>query len=121
MKYDVWFSVEDINGHFYLEELRDDSKVLKIILKNDETGDFLHISFDGALTYRTIDEGYLLKSLCNLKGGFFKVLESDYLKWFHSETLGIMKDDENIVHYGIYTPNECVDVISQTQPQVEWL
>ncbi len=121
MEYDAWFTLKDKNGHFYLEELRDDSKVLKILLKNDETGDLLHISFDAALTYRNIDEGYLLKSLGHIPGGFFKMVVSDYLTWFHDEGHGIMRDDDQIVHYAIYTPNDCIDVISQTKPQVEWL
>ena len=121
MEYESWFPLKGVNGNFYLEELRDDSKVLKILLKNDETDDLLHISFDAALTYRNIDEGYLLKSLEYIKGGFFKMVVSDYLTWFHDEGHGIMRDDDEVVHYAIYTPNDCIDVISQAKPRVEWL
>jgi len=82
----------------------------------------LRIAFDSALSYRNIDEGDLLITMSEELGGWslYIVTDSGFLQWFNHESQNIHKSDE-IVHYSIYTPNDCLDVLSIFPPVVEWL
>ena len=52
--------------------------------------------------------------------GFFIVDSSDYFEWFNHSSQGI-HESEKVVHYAIYTPNDCLDILSAYPPKVEWL
>jgi hypothetical protein len=71
-----------------------------------------------------MDEGDLLDLLSSNgafgKSTFLTVSNSEYLAWFHRISVNIRKN-ENVIHYAIYTPNDCVDVLSAYPPSVEWL
>lgn len=120
MKLNEWKPLDEIEGRFYLKRLEDNTINLTIVLENEVADRILKLTFDSALSYRNIDEGDLLKSSQEGDhGGFFIITDSSYLKWFHRESLGI-REDENICHYGIYTPNDCIDILALHPPKAEW-
>ena len=122
MMLNEWKPIDNADGRFDLERLEDNTDNLSILLRSQNTSRILRIIFDSALCYRNIDEGDLLKSLQEgkIKGGFYTITDSLYLEWFHEESFGTRRD-ENVCHYGIYTPNDSIDIISPYPPEVEWL
>lgn len=117
-----WIPTHNVYGKFDLECLEDNTKYLTVKLRSQNTNQILQFVFDSALCYRNVDEGDLLKSLQEnkIRGGFFIITDSPYLEWFHEESLGIRKD-ENVCHYGIYTPNDTLDILSLSPPVVGWI
>ncbi len=111
-----------------LEGLYDDQEGFRLFL----TGYYvetkiLRITFEAELVYRNIDEGDLLKTIHEVKGfpikwSFFTVKNSEYLKWFHEQSYDIRVSDK-ITHYAIYTPDDCLDILSLSAypPKVKWL
>lgn len=123
--YSKWEPIEDIPARLSCEGLHHDYEGFRILLKGPgpDSATF-RIIFDPTLAYRNIDEGDLLKTIHEMPDpgifSLFTVDSSTWLKWFHEESYGIHKD-ENIVHYAIYTVNDCIDVLSAFEPTVEWL
>lgn len=110
-----------------MEGLHYDCEGFRLLLKSvGDQARMLRITFDPVLVYRGIDEGDLIFYECfddYEKDGmwsFFIVRHSDYLDWFHHASQG-MYEDRDVVHYAIYTSNECLDILSAYPPKVEWL
>ena len=86
----------------------------------------LRITFDSILLYRNIDEGDYLNDevdysqLETRKWSLFVIEKSSLLIWFQQVSQGI-HDSQQVVHYAIYTPNECIDILSAYPPKAEWL
>jgi hypothetical protein len=124
-QYIKWEPIENIPTRLYCEALHDDYEGFRIILRGEaKDSRTLRITFDLPLAYRNMDEGSLLKSLKNIKtpgdSSLYFVNDSSWIEWFHQESCGIYKG-KNIIHYAIITPNDCIDVLSEYAPNVEWL
>jgi hypothetical protein len=124
-KYEKWCPLERIPARLYCEGLHDDYEGFHILLRGGESSSrMLRIAFDPALVYRNIDDGDLLKTICTLSepevSSLFTVENSTWLEWLHEESHGI-HDGEAIIHYAIYTANDCIDVLSAFEPTVEWI
>ena len=124
-RYKKWYPLENIPVHLYCEGLHDDYEGFRILLRGDDpTSPVLRISFSPSLAYRNIDEGDLLRTIYGIPdlgaSSLFMVENSTWLEWFQEESHGI-HDGEDIMHYAIYTANDCIDVLSAFDPTVEWI
>lgn len=120
-----WDPLDDIPETLNCEGIHDDYEGFRILLKDaGGSGAVLRIKFDFLRSYRKSDEGDLLKTISNNrhigKSTLFLVENSSYVNWFHEETIGIHLN-RVIKHYAIYTSNDCIDVLSDAEPIVEWL
>jgi hypothetical protein len=76
------------------------------------------------LAFRSMDEGNFLEMTADADmydppdSPIVLVENSDFLAWFHAESLGIHQN-ANLVHVAILTQNEWVDVISHKTPIVK--
>jgi hypothetical protein len=90
----------------------------------DQNREVLKIKFRRRRAYRTIDEGARLIQLGSFKADrdsvIYIVENSSFLEEFHRQSLDISKGD-NLVHYFITSDNDCVDVISNVEPEVSWV
>lgn len=123
MKFTKWIPISGIPDTLYLEGLHDDYEGFRLLLKGaGEQQRTLRISFDPVLSYRYVDEGDLLKTLSNEigEGTLHLVTNSSFISWFTEESADI-HDSESIIHYAIYTPTDCLDILSAHPPIVEWL
>jgi hypothetical protein len=113
------------------EALKDDDDGVSIYLKKQsESGSapnvspmILKINFDAAVAYRNIDESYrsrVFDAQSERVGSLFTVNHSCWVSWLHEESYGMYKDSA-IQHYAIFTLNDCIDVLSEFEPVVEWL
>lgn len=124
-QYKKWIPLEKIPSRLHCEGLHDDYEGFRILLKGDDpNSSMLRITFNAVLVYRNIDEGDLLLTIQTRPdlghSALFTVENSTWLEWFHGESCEI-HERETIVHYAIYTSNDCIDVLSAFEPTVEWL
>jgi hypothetical protein len=122
-----WEPLSGLPEEMYLEGLHNDYEGFRLLLKSrGDQAKMLRITFDPVLAYRGIDEGDLISyQRFNEdddlgRWAFFIVNSSDYLEWFNQSSQGI-HEGEGVVHYAIYTPDDCLDILSAYPPDVEWL
>ena len=117
----VWQDVA-ANHRFELESLLDCLDTLRIDL-NDEENRKVSILSENCLAYRRMDEGDALVSINSLisSGGtakvFYRVEESDFLEWFHSQSFEIHRD-QALKHFSICTTNHIIDLIAFDEPKI---
>ncbi|QQE12946.1 hypothetical protein JD969_05660 [Planctomycetota bacterium] len=124
MYFKKWEPVSYIRKVMEVIALRDDDEGFRILLKADEAKT-LKIQFKGAVSYRNTDEMYLHNDLKNCEGKWplWTVQDSEYLEWYRNNQPFDEQAESSckIIHYFILTPNDCVEILSNTEPDVEWL
>lgn len=121
----IWRPIDSIPSLLYCEGIHDDYEGFRILLTGEnKTDSMLRLLFESPRSYRNTDEGDLLRTISSIShpesATLFIVEKSSWIEWFHEETYGIHKDKE-LVHYAIFTPNDCIEVLSEFEPLVEWL
>jgi hypothetical protein len=111
---------------YNIEAIHDDYEGFRILLRaNNLTGNILRITFNNNLSYRNTDESFLLKlweyiDKETLGKTFYLVSNSAFVGFFNESTENIYKE-WNVVHYAIYTTSDCIDILSDQPPIIEWL
>ena len=123
--YKKWIPIDGIPKRLFCEAIHDDYEGFRILLRGeDNSSSMLRITFESLLAYRNIDEGNRLKTMEQAtnfgSSSLYIVEDSTWIKWFNEESYGIHKSNK-IIHYAIYTPNDCIDVLSEYEPKIEWL
>lgn len=121
----IYFAIwQDIvaNHRFELNSLLDAEGKIRLELSNDENRKFTVIS-ETCLSYRRLDEGDALVGIEDLIASagtakvFYRVEESDFLKWFHLQSDGIYKN-RDLQHFSICTSNDIIDLITYDIPKI---
>jgi len=120
-----WKLFPNIPKRLHCEALHDDYEGFRLLLKSeDPSSDLLKIYFDAHLAYQNIDEGDRLRTISEDgdmgRSTLYTVENSGWVRWFCEECYGKYDSDE-IVHYAIFTPNGCIDVLSKFPPEVSWI
>jgi hypothetical protein len=123
--YKKWEPISGIPSELYVEALHDDYEFFRVLLKGKSPqAKMLRIYFDSVYAYRNIDEIYRLRTWNNFKGerpsSLFIVENSKWLEWFHEESQELYLE-HSIKHYAIHTVQDCIDILSEHEPLVEWL
>lgn len=121
IKYDIDLIIEE---ELNVESITDDVNGLNILLHSEKLENRIQIVFDSPISYRNTNESYLVKLWSEtdddvLGNVFYKIENSSYKGFFHEMSLGIYKD-WNVVHYAIYTGQDCIDVLSVAEPMIRW-
>ena len=121
--FNSWNPISELPRDLIVEAVSDDNDGFRMHLKQRGESRILCLTFDPVLTYRSIEESLMIKYARGDVGeldrySLFTVSDSDYLKWFSQVSQGTRTDT---VHYAVYLSNQCVDVISDYTPQVNWL
>jgi hypothetical protein len=116
--YERWYPIEGIPETLHLDRLISDAEGFRLILL-DADGRLppLRIRFAGRVACQ------MSHILTAPEWPFYTASDSEYLRWFHSQTLNIGKDFSSYrpTHYSIQTPSIQIDVLSRSKPTVEWL
>lgn len=56
----------------------------------------------------------------NVLSTLLTVENSIWVPWLVKEACGALQE-EKLTHYAIYTPEDCVDVVTEHHPTAEWL
>ena len=106
-------------GEFCLSELKDskDGVLIKLDVLNSTKK--VKILFSSVFSYRYSGESFRLVTLSKLPARpiIQCVGDSEYLRWFHSESQELYKDLK-LQHYLIITADDVIDVISDVEPIV---
>jgi hypothetical protein len=123
--YHVWTPVADVPRLMHCRALHDDYEMFRVLLHSGNASDaVLRILFEQVISYRRTDESFRLKTLHGLDGrlpcSLMVVEPSSFIAWLLEESSGVL-DGRPLVHYVIMSSNECIDVVSEIPPRVEWL
>lgn len=116
---DKWKPEEGLTDYLSFYSIHYDVEGFRVLLKNKDTEGAVYSFLFTPLSFRVLDEGdYLKTSYGNFKGSLYVIRNSDFVKWFAGECKG-MYSPEKILHYGLYTDDECIDVLSAHPPVVK--
>ncbi|WP_444892951.1 hypothetical protein ACJJIE_21685 [Microbulbifer sp. TRSA001] len=114
---------------FSFQAIHDDSEGFRILLEaycdKISNKQALRVRFPlaGPMYYHRVDEGFLLSpesTIGNPAATFQQTKASDLIERFHMFSCNIYRES-SIVHYCIYTANECIEVLSEFEPVCEYL
>ncbi|MBI9048823.1 MAG: hypothetical protein JEZ00_05375 [Anaerolineaceae bacterium] len=124
-----WEPIQGLAPHYYIDSISDSYDAFLIGLTNAENENKkIEIKFRNSVeAYRSTYETYrhyLLEILDKTYGmefftkwSFFKVKNSDYIKWLSEQSCGIW-DSKTITHFSIMGGESIVDVIANYDPIV---
>jgi hypothetical protein len=123
--YRPWLPVESIPAELYCEGLHDDYEALRILLRGPEsTSAMLRILFPSAIAYRNINESFRSRTWHKANPPSIPPLatveNSSWVAWLREESGGVL-DEVALTHYAVTTPEDCIDVVTEVPPNVEWL
>ena len=106
----------------YVEAVHDDWEGFRIWFssENSKIGVVTIVRFEHALLYTNSDEGFRLSGVQNSEALnfphlFWQVENSELLKEFNRQSVGIIEDWE-IKHYAFLSASACIDVLSVIEP-----
>jgi hypothetical protein len=121
-----WKPLDEIPLHLCLEAVHDDYEGLRFLLRGDDpTGATLRLTFESPVGYRNINESYRAKTWASgaemtSLPSLLIVENSEWLDWLVHEAGGVLTA-EKLLHYAIYTGEDCIDVVTEFAPTAEWL
>jgi hypothetical protein len=117
-----WLVDARVAGRIAVSGLRDEDDGLTILI-TDESGTFPRatIVFGEVVAYRNINESYRLRTwsendMASLPS-LVTVDNSRWVRWLCDESQGTLAPDA-LVHYAVYTADDCIDVVSRGVPIV---
>lgn len=121
----TWKPLADLPVALHFKALRDDEEGFRILLEPPDdhvrAGELLRISFAKVMAYRNVDEMYRLRDsqASGEPSSIYRIENSEFLAWFHHSSCDIYTDME-VVHYAVETSNDIIDVLSPSEPIVDW-
>ena len=125
-----WIPIANLAKKYYIKEILDsiDEGFKVKLLENGNQEKGVTIFFDESVwIYKYTDESFRQYTVAKLnaqygvdfyaKWTFFKIENSDYLKWISEESYG-MYDNLEWRHFCILTDNEILDIIAVYEPEV---
>lgn len=124
-----WEPIEGLALKYYVEAITDDIEGgFKIILSNiNNRKNTVHVHFkDSAYAYSSANERFRRKTINTLskhygpdfhKWTFFKVTNSEYIKYLSEESYG-WSDVFGFIHFSFIAADSIVDVIDNYEPEV---
>ena len=125
-RFRTWKPLDGIPKRLYLEAMHDDYEGLRFLLRGEDLAcPMLRLSFESFVGYRNINESYRLKTWAHLRdmagqSSLLVVENSEWVKWLVEEAGGVLQVHA-LIHYAIYTPEDCVDVVTSFPPTAEWM
>lgn len=124
-----WEPIKNVSAKYFIDYILNNSKIFKIILTNrDNEFKKVSILFESPIhAFRWSDETYRYKTIIMLSekygrsfysGTFFKVTNSDYIKWLLGQSSEI-KNENDLIHFSFIGANSVLDVIGSPDPIVE--
>ena len=118
-----WLPIPGVPRRLYLQSMHDDGDELTILLRPESTESILRIVYEAPIAYRSINETYRLRTwnMADMQAlpTLLIIERSTWIKWLIEEAVGIL-DGRALVHYALYTPDDCIDVVADIAPTVEW-
>lgn len=122
----TWSPVAGISDRLYCMSVSDGSSGLRIVLGGPEHGrKRMQILFENPIAYRNIEETYRNRTWLRIHGAApnLAIIEnSEWASWLDQESGGLISETRSpLLHYAIYTDQDCIDVATYLEPIVEVL
>lgn len=129
--WETWEIDNTMTSKYYVESITDSIKGFRILLSDAkvESKKLVVLFEDSVHSYRSSDESYRLNTINNLDerygtefyrdNTFFKVTNSEYIKWISLESYGIV-ESALIFHFSFIAVDSIVDVIAAYEPKLFW-
>ena len=127
-----WQPADNLRNGYYIDSTCNDKNGLKIVLIETENAKkAVTVLFDSGIycyrdTYETYTHSRMLEA-CERQGrelfygtNFFKVTNSDYIKWV-SEQSGGISNCQPLEHFVIFTQDSMVEILAYYEPRVEFI
>ena len=127
--WETWEIENTMTSKYYVESITDSIKGFRILLSDAkvESKKLVVLFEDSVHSYRSSDESYRLNTINNLDerygtefyrdNTFFKVTNSEYIKWISLESYGIV-ESALIFHFSFIAADSIVDVIAAYEPKL---
>lgn len=124
-RYRPWSPLEGVPDVLYVEAIHDDYEGFRVMLKGLGNACTLRLTFESAVAYRNINESFRARTWgarsSHIGLPSLRLVEhSRWLEWLVEESGGIL-DARKLTHYAIYTPEDCIDVVTEFEPAAGWL
>lgn len=124
--YRDWTPIKDIPHVLWVDAIHDDVEGLRFLLRgSDPTSPTLRLLFEAVIGYRNINESFRLGTWATISDikqlpSLMIIDNSKWVRWLIEEAGGVLRP-ESLTHYAIYTPEDCIDVVTEFPPDVRWL
>lgn len=126
-----WEPLKDLSGKYYLDSFVWPEEGLIIELSNENKGKKIQILFDGSIdAFRYTNESFCFKIFGDLSKqygddfyknfSFFKVTNSEYLKWLSEKSL-TWSNQFPFMHFCILGGDEVIDILARYEPIVKFI
>ena len=125
-EYVPWAPLPGLPSVLYVEALHDDAEGLRILLRGeDKASRALRVTFDRVVGYRNVNESFRLRTWASIAGAptrtcLLMVRGSAWVEWLVAESAGLL-DGRALTHYAVHTGDDCIDVVVESPPRIEWL
>jgi hypothetical protein len=127
-QWEKWEPIKDLPTKVLLQDFGfDDEGLFTKVFSRQDDKHIVKVLFDGyIMSYRDTDESSMQKTINMiieeygedfLNWSFFKVKNSDYLKWLHEQTYNIYIDMD-VQHFVIATCDEFIEILATYEPTV---
>lgn len=129
-KWEQWKPISGLANRYYIESISEGINGFQIILsEEDNPAKKALFTFENSVdSYRSTNESFVLKIIDDLDKrygtdfyahwSFFKILNSDYLKWLSEKSFGI-SDSLHFKHLVFFGLDSMLDVITCYEPKIE--
>ena len=126
-----WEPLQGLSEKYYIDCIVDSIEDFSVLLSDYNNEKKIKIIFKNSVdAYRSTDESYRLKTINDLdkehgldfyvKWSFFKVLNSDYIKWLSQESFKI-SDYSSFTHFSIVAADSILDIVTNYEPRIEFI
>lgn len=123
--YCKWVAHAGLNSAPVVERLIDDDSGINVWLRLRGVSRLLRVRFESVVAYRNINESYRLSTWSAMDGhgwggNCITVENSRWIDWLREEAGGVL-DSVALMHYCIFTDEDCIDVVTEFEPDVQWV
>jgi len=122
--YQEWRPAEGVPGTLFVDGIHDDVEGLRFLLRGeDPASPALRLRYEAVVAYRNINESFRSRTWKTRAtvglSSLMTVRNSLYVAWLIEESTGLLVA-EQLTHYAIYTDEDCIDVVTEFPPEVDW-
>ena len=122
-RYVAWQAMNGVQiQDFSLARLCFEASDLVLLLSVEPHRRLLRILFEAPIAFRSIGESYRLKTWTQAEGsllGLHLVQGSMWVQWLREESGGVLAET-SLTHFAVITADDCVDVVTEFAPIVQW-
>lgn len=123
MSFRDWTPADNFPRKVFVESVTDNRDGLHVVLGTHRHAKKMHLTFESYIAYRNMNETNRLRTWSQVDmrnhSSFMTINNSTWIDWLVNESEGLL-ELINLVHYAIYTDDDCIDVVAPSSPVAGW-